>query len=81
MAKKSKSIKLQFKKRLETERQQLIKDFELEWKQKVDAEKKRLEREKSEIARLKSVENVKLKKLQDEHKKYSQVLKDQESKY
>ncbi len=76
MAKKAKSIKLQFKKRLETERQQLMKDFELEWKQKVEAEKKRLEREKSEIARLKSVENVKLKKLQDEHKKYSQVLKD-----
>lgn len=43
-----------------------MKDFELEWKQKVDAEKKRLEREKSEVARLKSVENVKLRKLQDE---------------
>ncbi|CAD8075773.1 unnamed protein product [Paramecium primaurelia] len=79
--KKSKQLKLQYKKRLEQEKNQLQKDFELEWKQRVDAEKKRLEREKSEIARLKSVEYVKLKKLQDEQKKHSQLLKDQETKY
>lgn len=41
----------------------MTKDFELEWKHKVDAEKKRLDREKGEIARLKSVEYVKLKKI------------------
>ncbi|CAD8157648.1 unnamed protein product [Paramecium octaurelia] len=79
--KKSKQLKLQYKKRIEQEKNQVKKDFELEWKQRVDAEKKRLEREKSEIARLKSVEYVKLKKLQDEQKKHSSLLKEQEMKY
>ncbi|CAK82688.1 unnamed protein product (macronuclear) [Paramecium tetraurelia] len=79
--KKSKQLKLQYKKRIEQEKNQLQKDFEQEWKQRVDAEKKRLEREKSEIARLKSVEYVKLKKLQDEQKKHSSLLKEQETKY
>ncbi|CAD8213318.1 unnamed protein product [Paramecium octaurelia] len=81
VSKKSKQIRLQYKKKLEQEKNQLQKDFELEWKQRVEAEKKRLEREKSEIARLKSVEYVKLKKLQDEQKKHGQLLKDQETKY
>ena len=40
-----------------------MKSFEMEWKQKVESNKKQLEREKSEIARMKSVEYVKLKKL------------------
>lgn len=53
----------------------------MEWKQKINAEKKLLEKEKSEIARLRSLENIRLKKLEDEKKQFRLQMKEQEQKY
>lgn len=68
--KKEKQMRISFKKKLEQEKKTLNDGFELEWKQKVDLERKALEKEKSEIARLKSLENLRLKKLEDEKKSF-----------
>jgi hypothetical protein len=40
-----------------------------------------LEKEKSEIARLRSVENIRLKRLEDEKKEFKLSIRDQEKKY
>jgi hypothetical protein len=42
----------------------------MEWKIKVEGEKKNIEKEKSEIARLRSLENIRLKKLEDDKKQF-----------
>jgi hypothetical protein len=55
--------------------------LELEWKQKVDNEKRQLETERSEIARLRSLQNIRLKKLEDEKKQFKLQMREQEQKY
>lgn len=44
-------------------------------------QKKEMEKEKSEIARLRSLENIRLKRLEDDKKNFRNSMKDQEKKY
>ena len=81
LEKKEKLMKINFKKKSEQATKALEEGFEMEWKQKVDGEKKLLEKERSEIARLKSLENIRLKKLGDEKKQFRLNMRDQERKY
>lgn len=69
MQKREKQMKVNLQKKLETERKQLEDFYKLEIKAKIDKEKKLLEKEKSELARLKSLKNVKVNKLEEEKNK------------
>ena len=81
LEKKEKQMKINFRKKLDHEKKILEDGLELEWKQKVDGEKKSLEKEKSAIARLRSLEHIRLKKLEDDKKQFKLLMKDQEIKY
>ena len=53
-----KQLKLNLKKKLDQERKGLEEFYEMEWKGKISSQKKLLEKDKSDLARLKSLSNL-----------------------
>lgn len=74
-------MKVNLQKKLESEKKQLEEFYKLEVKAKVEKEKKLLEKEKSELARLKALRNVKVNKLEEDKAKIKDSIADQEKKY
>lgn len=69
------------KKQMDQQIQQFSEVLNLEERAKLDRLKKLLESEKSELARLKSVKNIRLTKLEEERKKIKSQMLDQKTKY
>jgi len=80
-SRKEKLANLNWRKKMDNYKKTLEENLEHEMKAKLDNERKELEKSKVEINRIKSLENVRLKKAEDSKKAVEQKLKDQEEKY
>lgn len=81
LQKKERLLILNMKKKLEVEKKLLQENFELEWKVKLERDLKGVELEKNEIGRLKSLENLRLKKLEEEKKNMNKEIAEIDKKY
>ena len=81
LQKKEKLLILNMKKKLEVEKKLLQENFELEWKIKLERDLKGVEVERNEIGRLKSLENLRLKKLEEEKRNMNKEIAEIDKKY
>ena len=66
--KKEKLLSLNYKKKFERQLNELRKNQDIEFKHKLKNAKEEVEKEKIELARLKSLENIRLKKFKERKK-------------
>ena len=66
--KKEKLLSLNYKKKFERQLKELRKNQDIEFKHKLKNAKEEVEKEKIELARLKSLENIRLKKFKERKK-------------
>lgn len=81
LQKKERLLTLNMKKKLEAEKKLLQDNFELEWKVKLERDMKGVELERNEVGRLKSLENLRLKKLEEEKRGMNKEMAEIEKKY
>lgn len=81
LQRKEKLLNINMKKKLQQEKKALQDSYDIEWRTKIEEAQKGLEKERNELNRLKSLENIRLKKLEADKKAIKSELQAQKSKY
>lgn len=81
LLRKEKLMNVNMRKKIDQEKKAVQETYELEWRNKIEDAKKEVERERIEINRLKSLENIRLKKLEEEKKAFRKEMELQKKHY